>query len=75
MAEGKGVTPGQLALAWVLARGADFVPIPGTKRTSYLRENVAAVDISLSADEMKRLDEIAPKNVAAGDRYPQHGDD
>ncbi len=70
MAEGKGVTPGQLALAWVLARGADFVPIPGTKRTSYLRENVAAVDISLSADEMKRLDEIAPKNVAAGDRYP-----
>ena len=70
MAEGKGITPGQLALAWVLARGADFVPIPGTKRTSYLRENVAAVDISLSADEMKRLDEIAPKDVAAGDRYP-----
>ena len=70
MADGKGVTPGQLALAWVLAQGADFVPIPGTKRTSYLRENAGAAEITLSADDLKRLDEIAPKDVAAGDRYP-----
>ena len=70
MADGKGVTPGQLALAWVLAQGADFVPIPGTKRTKYLRENAAAVDIRLSAGELARLNEIAPKDVAAGDRYP-----
>jgi len=69
MAQTKGVTPGQLALAWVLAQGADFVPIPGTKRTNYLRENVGAVNVELSADEMKRLDEIAPKDVAAGERY------
>ena len=70
IADDKGVTAGQLALAWVLARGRNFVPIPGTKRTKYLRENVAAADISLSADELARLDEIAPKDVAAGDRYP-----
>ena len=70
MAESKGITPGQLALAWVLARGADFVPIPGTKRTKYLRENVGAAEVLLSADEMQRLDEIAPKGAAAGDRYP-----
>jgi aryl-alcohol dehydrogenase-like predicted oxidoreductase len=70
MAAGKNITPGQLALAWVLNRGTDFVPIPGTKRTQYLRENVGAVDVSLSADEMQRLDEIAPKGIAAGDRYP-----
>ncbi len=69
MAETKSVTPGQLALAWVLAQGADFVPIPGTKRTKYLRENVGAADVELSADELKRLDAIAPKDVAAGDRY------
>ena len=70
MAAGKNITPGQLALAWVLNRGTDFVPIPGTKRTKYLRENVGAVDVQLSADEMQRLDEIAPKGIAAGDRYP-----
>ncbi len=70
MADGKGVTPGQLALAWVLAQGADFVPIPGTKRTKYLRENAAAADIQLSAEDLARLDEIAPKDAAAGDRYP-----
>jgi aryl-alcohol dehydrogenase-like predicted oxidoreductase len=69
MAQTKGVMPGQLALAWVLAQGVDFVPIPGTKRTKYLRENVGAVDVQLSAEELKRLDQIAPKDVAAGDRY------
>ena len=70
MADSKDVTPGQLALAWVLAQGTDFVPIPGTKRTKYLRENAAAVDIQLSAEDLARLNEIAPKDVAAGDRYP-----
>ena len=70
MAEQKGVTPGQLALAWVLAMGVDFVPIPGTKRTKYLRENAAAAEVSLSAEDLQRLDEIAPKGIAAGDRYP-----
>ena len=70
MADSKNITPSQLALAWVLSQGTDFVPIPGTKRTKYLRENVGAVDVQLSADELARLDEIAPKGIAAGDRYP-----
>ena len=70
MAEAKNITPGQLALAWTLARGADFVPIPGTKRTQYLRENAGAADVQLSAEDLLRLDEIAPKDAAAGDRYP-----
>lgn len=70
IAQEKGATPGQLALAWVLSQGEDFVPIPGTKRTKYLRENVGAVDITLTADDLRRLDEIAPKGVAAGERYP-----
>ena len=66
----KDATPGQLALAWVLAQGPDFVPIPGTKRTEYLRENVGAADVQLSAEDLRRLDEIAPPGVAAGERYP-----
>jgi aryl-alcohol dehydrogenase-like predicted oxidoreductase len=70
MAEEKGITAGQLALAWVHAQGDDVVPIPGTKRRTYLEENVAAVDISLTDDDMKRLDEILPPGAAAGDRYP-----
>ena len=65
----KGVTPGQLALAWVLSRGEDFVPIPGTKRTNYLRENVGAADVQLSAEDLKRLQEIASVG-AVGERYP-----
>jgi aryl-alcohol dehydrogenase-like predicted oxidoreductase len=69
IAQTKGVTPGQLALAWVLAQGADFVPIPGTKRTKYLSENVGSADVVLSPEERKRLDEIAPKGMASGDRY------
>jgi aryl-alcohol dehydrogenase-like predicted oxidoreductase len=67
----KGVTPGQLALAWLLAQGDDIVPIPGTKRRNYLEENVAAVEITLTQDELDRINEVAPKNAATGDRYPE----
>jgi aryl-alcohol dehydrogenase-like predicted oxidoreductase len=70
IAEEKGVTAGQLALAWVHAQGDDVFPIPGTKRRTYLEENVAAVDVSLSDDDLRRLDEILPPGAAAGDRYP-----
>jgi aryl-alcohol dehydrogenase-like predicted oxidoreductase len=70
MAADKGATAGQLALAWVMAQGDDVVPIPGTKRRTYLEENVAACDISLSEDDLARLDRLAPAGVAAGDRYP-----
>jgi len=70
LARQKDCTPGQLALAWVLAQGDDVVPIPGTKRVKYLEENVGALQVSLSADELAQLDEIAPKGVAAGTRYP-----
>jgi aryl-alcohol dehydrogenase-like predicted oxidoreductase len=66
----KSVTPSQLALAWVLARGQDIVPIPGTKRRKYLEENAAAVSIHLSASDLSRIEEAAPKGFAAGDRYP-----
>ena len=66
----RGVTPGQLALAWLLAQGEDIVPIPGTKRREYLEENAAASGIELSADELERIDEAAPAGVTAGDRYP-----
>jgi aryl-alcohol dehydrogenase-like predicted oxidoreductase len=65
----KGVKPGQLALAWVLAQGDDIVPIPGTKRVKYLEENAAAVDVQLTEDDLRRLDEAFPPGVAAGDRY------
>ena len=70
LAEDKDVTAAQLALAWVMARGEDVVPIPGTKRRSYLEENVAATEISLSAEDLRRLDEAAPPGATAGDRYP-----
>jgi aryl-alcohol dehydrogenase-like predicted oxidoreductase len=66
----KGVTPSQLALAWVLARGQDIVPIPGTKQRKYLEENVAAVNVRLSEDDLDRIEEVAPKGFAAGNRYP-----
>jgi aryl-alcohol dehydrogenase-like predicted oxidoreductase len=66
----KGATPGQLALAWLLHRGDDIVPIPGTKRVKYLEENAAAVDIELADDDLARLDEAAPAGATAGDRYP-----
>jgi aryl-alcohol dehydrogenase-like predicted oxidoreductase len=66
----RGVTPGQLALAWVLAQGDDVVPIPGTKRVSYLEENLAAAEIELTADDLDRLEEAFPKGATSGDRYP-----
>ena len=70
IAEEKGVTPAQLALAWVHRQGEDVVPIPGTKRRRYLEENVAATEIELTAEDLERLDEAAPPGVTAGDRYP-----
>jgi aryl-alcohol dehydrogenase-like predicted oxidoreductase len=73
LAQQKGVTAGQLALAWVLSRGDDIVPIPGTKRRTYLEENVAADAIKLTADELAEIDRIAPKDVASGMRYPEAG--
>jgi len=69
LAAEKGVTPAQLALAWVLHQGDDIVPIPGTKRRTYLQENVAAVEIELSQEDLARIDEAAPRGVTAGDRY------
>jgi aryl-alcohol dehydrogenase-like predicted oxidoreductase len=70
LAREKGRTASQLALAWVLAQGDDVVPIPGTKRRKYLEENAAASDIALSAADKKRIDEVAPRGAAAGERYP-----
>jgi aryl-alcohol dehydrogenase-like predicted oxidoreductase len=69
IAEEKGVTPAQLALAWVLHQGDDVVPIPGTKRVPYLEENVAAVDVALTDDDLARIDAVAPHGTTAGDRY------
>jgi aryl-alcohol dehydrogenase-like predicted oxidoreductase len=66
----KGVTPGQLALAWLLAQGGDVVPIPGTKRVRYLEENAAAADVRLTTEDLARIDEVAPVGVTAGERYP-----
>ena len=66
----KGATASQLALAWVLAQGDDLAPIPGTKRRSYLEENVGALDLTLTPEDLRRIDEVAPKGVASGDRYP-----
>jgi aryl-alcohol dehydrogenase-like predicted oxidoreductase len=71
MAAEKGCTPAQLALAWVLAQGDDIVPIPGTKRRKYLEQNVTALDVVITPQDRKRIDEIAPKGVAAGMRYPE----
>ncbi|MGZ4590436.1 MAG: aldo/keto reductase [Actinomycetes bacterium] len=70
IADDKGVSPTQLALAWVLAQGEDVVAIPGTKRVAYLEENAAAADVTLTADDLERLDEAAPIGATAGDRYP-----
>ena len=69
IAREKSVTPGQLALAWLLAKSNDIVPIPGTKRRTYLEENVAATDIKLTPAELQRIEEVAPKNSFMGDRY------
>ena len=73
IASTKGCTPGQLALAWLLAQGNDLVPIPGTKRRSYLEENVAAVEISLTPTELAQIDLIMPKDLAIADRYTSQG--
>jgi len=70
IAREKGVTPAQLAIAWVLAQGDDVVPIPGSKSRKHLEENVAAAEIELTPEELARIDAVAPKGVAAGDRYP-----
>jgi aryl-alcohol dehydrogenase-like predicted oxidoreductase len=70
IAREKACTPAQLALAWVLARGDDIVPIPGTKRRRYLDENLGALDVRLGADDLRRIDEAAPPGIAAGARYP-----
>jgi aryl-alcohol dehydrogenase-like predicted oxidoreductase len=71
IASARGATPAQLALAWVLARGKDVVPIPGTRRRATLEENVAAASLVLTPAEMNRLDEVAPQGVTAGARYPE----
>jgi aryl-alcohol dehydrogenase-like predicted oxidoreductase len=70
IADEKGATPGQLALAWVLAQGRDMIPIPGTKRVAYLEENAAASDLELTSDDLARIDEAAPAGATAGERYP-----
>jgi Predicted oxidoreductases (related to aryl-alcohol dehydrogenases) len=69
LAEAKGVTPGQLALAWVLAKGDDIVPIPGTKRVKYLEENAAATAVKLTDDDLAALEQAVPRDAVAGDRY------
>jgi aryl-alcohol dehydrogenase-like predicted oxidoreductase len=68
----KKCTPSQLALAWLLARGEDVIPIPGTKRRKYLEENAGGLDVALTAEDLRRIDEVAPQGAAAGARYPEH---
>ncbi len=71
LAQEKGCTASQLALAWVLAQGEDIVPIPGTKKLRYLEENVGAVSVQLTAADLKHIAEVAPQGVASGPRYPE----
>jgi aryl-alcohol dehydrogenase-like predicted oxidoreductase len=73
LASEKGVTPSQLAIAWVLSRGDDIVAIPGTKRVRYLEENVGACDVTLTDDDIAAIDEVSPRGVAAGERYDERG--
>jgi aryl-alcohol dehydrogenase-like predicted oxidoreductase len=73
IAREKGVTPSQLALAWVLAQGGDVVPIPGTKHVKYLDENAGAAEVELSDDDLRRIQQAFPAGAAAGDRYPEGG--
>jgi aryl-alcohol dehydrogenase-like predicted oxidoreductase len=70
-AAAKRVTPSQLALAWVLAQGDNVAPIPGTKQRSYLEENARSLEIELSREELRAIDEVTPKGIAAGQRYPE----
>ena len=69
LAATKGCTVSQLALAWVVAQGANLFPIPGTKKMKYLEENVAALDVTFTKEELIEIDIIAPKDVAVGNRY------
>src|SRR5437868_1610380 len=71
IAKEKKCTASQLALAWLLAQGEDIIPIPGTKRKKYLEENAGALQLKLTKDDLRRIDEVAPHGAAAGDRYPQ----
>jgi aryl-alcohol dehydrogenase-like predicted oxidoreductase len=73
MAAEKGCKASQLALAWVLAQGEDIVPIPGTTKGTHLEENLAALEITLTPEDLARINEVAPKGVAAGERYPEMG--
>ena len=73
MAREKACQPSQLALAWVLAQGDDIVPIPGSSRKSHLEENLDALEVTLSPDDLARIDEVAPKGATAGERYPEGG--
>ena len=70
LADAKGCTPAQLAIAWVLAQGNDVVPIPGTKRVTYLEQNLQAIDVKLTAEELRAIDELLPPGAATGERYP-----
>jgi aryl-alcohol dehydrogenase-like predicted oxidoreductase len=71
LAERKGCSPAQLALAWVLAQGEDIVPIPGTKRVRYLEDNLGALHVRLSADELAQIDKLFPPGIAEGERYAE----
>jgi len=73
LSKARGVSPGQIAIAWLLSRGEDIVPIPGTKRLTYLEENISAAQVTLRDDEMRVLDEAFPVGAAYGDRYPLEG--
>jgi len=71
IADEKGVTPGQLALAWLLSRGDDIAPIPGTKRRERLEENAGAADVKLTEEDLSRIEEVLPRGAASGERYPE----
>ena len=71
IASEKKCTPGQLALAWLLVQGKDIIPIPGTKRRKYLEENAGAIKVKLTSEDLRRINEAAPKGVASGERYPE----
>jgi aryl-alcohol dehydrogenase-like predicted oxidoreductase len=73
LASQKGVTPGQLALAWLLHQSDDIVPIPGIRHRERLEENLAAVDIELTSEDLDRIEEVSPKGVAAGEHYSEAG--
>jgi len=72
IAREKGCKPSQLTLAWVLAQGNDIVPIPGTKHRKYLEENLDAIQIKLTPQDLRRIEDVFPRNAAAGARYPEH---